>query len=230
MMPVTTSILERPVYGIGEAAAILGLRRDRAWAWLDGYERAGTRYPPVVRADQTGDEIVTWGEFVELGYLREYRRVGVPLQRLRPVVDELRTELGTPYPLAVARPYVYDKDLVLEVQERAGLPPAIAMVVRTGQTIALASCADRFFKKVEFEPGGAGEAIRLRPAGTTSPVVIDPLVRFGRPTVEGIATERLWELVDAGDAVDEIAEAYEIEPDLVRSAVAYEEQQRTLAA
>jgi uncharacterized protein (DUF433 family) len=146
------------------------------------------------------------------------------------VVDELRAELGTPYPLAVARPYVYDKDLVLEVQERAGLPPAIAMVVRTGQTIALACGADRFFKKVEFEPGGAEEAIRLRPAGKTSPVVIDPLVRFGRPTVEGIATERLWELVDAGDAVDEIAEAYEIEPDLVRSAVAYEEQQRTLAA
>jgi hypothetical protein len=64
---VTTSILERPVHGIGEAAAILGLRCDRAWAWLDGYERAGTRYPPVVRVDRTGDEIVTWGEFVELG-------------------------------------------------------------------------------------------------------------------------------------------------------------------
>lgn len=61
------SILERPVYNVGEAASLLGLRTDRARAWLDGYERAGTSYPPVIRAERSGDEIVTWGEFVELG-------------------------------------------------------------------------------------------------------------------------------------------------------------------
>ena len=41
------------------------------------------RYAPVIRPEPTGDDLVTWGEFVELGYLREYRRKGVPLQRLR---------------------------------------------------------------------------------------------------------------------------------------------------
>jgi hypothetical protein len=30
------SILERPVYGVSEAAGLLGLRADRARAWLDG--------------------------------------------------------------------------------------------------------------------------------------------------------------------------------------------------
>ena len=98
----TQSILERPVYGIGEAAGLLGLRTDRARARLDGYERAGTSYAPVIRPERTGDEVVTWGEFVELGYLREYRREDVPLQRLRPVIEELRRALGTPYPLATA--------------------------------------------------------------------------------------------------------------------------------
>ena len=65
------SILERTVYGIGEAAGLLGLRTDRARAWFDGHERAGTAYPPVIRAERTGDEIATWGGFVALGYLRE---------------------------------------------------------------------------------------------------------------------------------------------------------------
>ncbi|HVM15944.1 MAG TPA: hypothetical protein VM287_16665 [Egibacteraceae bacterium] len=32
----STSILERPVYGVSEAAGLLGLRADRARAWLDG--------------------------------------------------------------------------------------------------------------------------------------------------------------------------------------------------
>ncbi len=60
--------------------------------------------------------------------------------------------------------------------------------------------------------------------------MIDPLVRFGRPTVHGVATERLWELYDAGEAVDEIAVGYDMTEEFVRAAVAYDEQQRSLAA
>ena len=196
-------ILERPVYGPSEASGLLGFRADRARAWLDGYGRAGHLYPPVIRPEPTGDDIVTWGEFVELGYLREYRRKGVPLQRLRPVIDALREEFKTPYPLATAKPFVFGKELVLELQERNDLPGAIAIVIATGQTIALADEAKRFLKKVEFEPPGEGDVRRLRPAGQASPVVIDPLVRFGRPTVSGVATERLWELHDAGEDITE---------------------------
>lgn len=224
------SLLQRPVYGITEAAGLLGLRPDRTRAWLDGYERQGVSYPPVIRSEHTGDEIVTWGEFVELGYVREYRRKGVPLQRLRPVIDELRREFATPYPLATSRPYVYGKELVLELQERTDLPAAIAIVVRSGQQILLTDEAKRFFGKVEFDHAGAGEARRLLPAGQASPVVIDPLVRFGRPAVAGVATERLWELFDAGETLEEIADGYELMPHLVGAAVAYEEQLRSLAA
>jgi uncharacterized protein (DUF433 family) len=229
-----SSILERPVYGASEAAGLLGLRVDTLRRWLDGYERGGVVYPPVVREGATGEDVVTWGEFVELGYLREYRRKDVPLQRLRPVIDELRDEFDTPYPLATARPYVHDHELVLTVQEREDLPRALAIVVRTGQTIGLADEANRFFHKVEFDPNDAndpqGEVRRLRPAGKASPVTIDPLVRFGRPTVAGVATERLWELYDAGERVESLADAYEMPEDQIRAAVAYEEQLRSLAA
>lgn len=224
------SILERPVYGIAEAAGLLGLRPDRTWAWLEGDERQGVRYPPVIRAQPTGQDVVTWGEFVELGYLREYRRKGVPLQRLRPVIDELRREFATPYPLATAKPYVFGKELVLEVQERNDLPAPIAIVIRSGQQLLLAEDANRFFRKVEFDPPEQGDVRRIRPAGSTSPVVIDPLVRFGRPSVRGVATERLWELFDAGEAVEDIANGYDLPGELVRAAVAFEEQLRSLSA
>jgi uncharacterized protein (DUF433 family) len=223
------SILERPVYGVVEAAGLLGLRPDRTRAWLDGYEQRGVVYDPVVREKHSGDELVTWGEFVELSYLREYRRSGVPLQRLRPVIEELRREFGTPYPLATARPFVIDKELVLEIQERNDLPSTIAIVVRSGQEIMLADGANRFFRKVEFDPRGR-DAARVRPLGTVSPVVIDPLVRFGRPAVSGVATERLWELFDAGESVEEIAAGYELSVADVSAAIAYEEQFRSLAA
>ena len=224
------SILERPVYGLLQAASHLGLRRERVRAWLDGYERGGVSYPPVIRVEATRNDIVTWGEFVELGYLREYRRKGVPLQQLRPVIDKLRRELSTPYPLATAHPYISGRELVWEVQQREGLNPAIAIVVRTGQMVALTAEADRFVKKVEFNLGGLGEVWRIRPAGAASPVVMDPLVRFGQPTVEGVSTERLWELHDAGEALADIANDYDMEEGLVRAGVAYEEHQRSIAA
>ena len=230
MVTKKVSILERPVYGVVEAAGLLGLRPDRTRAWLDGYQRADVLYPPVIRPESTGDDIVTWGEFVELGYLREYRRKGVPLQRLRPVIDELRSVFQTPYPLATARPYVMGKELVLEVQERHDVPSAIAIVIRSGQQVLLADDANRFYRKVEFEAPEQGDVCRLYPAGQASPVVIDPLVRFGRPSVEGVSTERLWELFDAGESVADIAAGYELPQDHVRAAVAYEEQLRSLTA
>jgi uncharacterized protein (DUF433 family) len=224
------SILERPVYGVAEAAGILGLRPARARAWLDGYTRHGVAYPPVIRMEAAGEETVTWGEFVELGYLRSYRSKGVPLQRLRPVIDELRREFATPYPLATAKPFVLGKELVLELQERNDIPAAIAIVIRSGQHVLLAPEADRFLRKVEFDPPEGGDVRRMRPAGMASPVVIDPLVRFGRPAVSGVATERLWELFDAGESVAQIADGYQMAGELVSAAIAYEEQQRSLAA
>ncbi len=226
----TVSILERPVYGVAEAAGLLGLRPDRTRAWLDGYNRAGVFYDPVIRPEPTGDDVVTWGEFVELGYLREYRRKGVPLQRLRPVIEELRQEFSTPYPLATARPYILGRELVLEVQERNDLPAPIAIVVRSGQELMLTEDVNRFFKKVEFDPPERGDVRRIHPAGRASPVVIDPLVRFGRPSVGGVSTERLWELFDAGETIDEIVVGYGLPDSDVRAAIAYEEQLRSLAA
>ncbi len=224
------SVLDRPVYGLSEAAALLGLSRSRARAWLDGYDRNGVRYPPVVRSASTGGSVVSWGEFVELGYLREYRRKGMPLQRLRPVIEALREEFNSPYPLATAKPFVGGKELVMKLQEDSSIPQQIAIVVRSGQTVMLSREAERFLKKVSFDPPDDGDVCRLHPAGRTTPVVIDPLVRFGCPSVEGVAVERLWELHDAGEPVRQIAASYDMKHSLIDAAITYFEQQRMLAA
>ena len=50
-----------------------------------GYERNGVRYLPVIRKASTGAGIVTWGEFVELGYLRETGAPGcIPVTKSSP--------------------------------------------------------------------------------------------------------------------------------------------------
>jgi hypothetical protein len=59
------ALLDRPVYGMGQAARLLGLRPDGIRRWIDGYERQGKQYAPVIRERRTGVDFVTWGEFVE---------------------------------------------------------------------------------------------------------------------------------------------------------------------
>jgi uncharacterized protein (DUF433 family) len=222
-----TATLERPVYGVGQAAELLGLRQDKVRGWLDGYERRGVRYPPVIRESSTGRDTVTWGEFVELGYLREYRRARVSLQHIRPVIERLRQELGVRYPLAHARPLVYDHQLVLRIQEETNLDASLAIVIRSGQQLTLAPEVEAYLQKVEFTDH---VVVRVRPAGKTSPVVIDPEQSFGRPSVRGVATERIAELYRSGDSPEFLAEAYELPIADVNAAIAYETQLAATAA
>lgn len=151
------AVLDREVYTMSQAARLLGVQAATLRRWIDGYTRGGVDYEPVVRPRRTGGETVTWGEFVEAGYLREYRvRHRVSLQQLRPVVQMLRDRLGVPYPLAHARPFVANRDLVLDVQQEAGLAGELAMVVLHNGQLILAPGAEAFLQKVDFEPRGGG--------------------------------------------------------------------------
>jgi uncharacterized protein (DUF433 family) len=223
----TVTTLERPVYGVGQAAVLLGLRHDKVRGWLNGYERNGVSYPPVIREEPTAADTVTWGEFVELGYLREYRRARVTLQHIRPVIGRLREEFGVTYPLADARPFIYDRQLVLRIQEETELDRSLAIVIRSGQEIILAPEVESYLQKVEFTDD---VVTRLRPAGKTSPVVIDPEFSFGRPSIRGVATERIAELYRSGDTTEFLADVYQLSVEDIRAAIAYETQLAATAA
>lgn len=212
-------VLERPLYGFSEVDDLLDLAGGTARRWIDGYERHGRPYPPVIRAKTTGSESVTWGEFVETGLLAQYRDVGVPMQRLRPVVQALRKELGVPYPLAHARPLVLARELVIRVQEDVGLEDElqIAYAPRTGQYL-LTPRAAAFVDRIEWADDVAG-AIRAAP---DSPVTFDPLRSFGSPTVDGIRTDIIAELARSGESQERIATVYDLTPKLVRAAVDFE--------
>lgn len=222
------AMLERPVYGVGQAAELLGLGAPKVRNWLDGYQRGARMYPPVIREESTGSDFVTWGEFVELGYLREFRRAGVSLQRMRPVIEGLRQILGTKYPLAHHDLYVSHREVVVGLQKEHDVAPSAHMVLRTGQgVLELSDRAKAFLRKVEFDP----IAVRLMPAGKESPVRVDPDVAFGMPSVRAVSTERLFEAWSTEDEnIDWVARAYDLEPALVRAAVTYEETARSRAA
>jgi uncharacterized protein (DUF433 family)/transposase len=225
-MGKVVDLVNRPTYGLAQVDRLLGLPGGTARRWIDGYERAGKQYPPVVRESSTGDEIATWGEFVETRLLSEYRDAGVPLIRMRPAVEALRQELKVRYPLASARTWLRaeGRELVRVVQEKVGLDPHLALVVvDSGQVLCWSAEADSFRSAIDWSgKGDDAEPRRLRPVAGIDDVVVDPLRGFGEPVVRGVRTEIIAELIQAGESQDAIAEIYELPRSSVEAALRYE--------
>lgn len=223
------SLLDRPVYTFREVDRLLGLNQDTARRWIDGYRRGERSYPPIVREASTGDRWVTWGEFTETRLLSEYRDLDhIRIQKLRVVVETLRRELGTRYPLAYAQPFLQPqgREILLRAQQEADLGDDLIVVVRTGQLL-MTPRAERFVQSATYEPdpGSARPdeeiAVRFRADPRYPDIAIDPEQRSGRPTVAGrsILVTTLAEMVFAGDAVSQVAEWYDLSVDQVQQAV-----------
>jgi uncharacterized protein (DUF433 family) len=214
-------VLDREMYSEAEAARLLRVPQSTLHYWLDGGVYRGKRYRPIVRIDPRSDRTVTWAEFVEAGLLREYRKTHrVPMAELRAFIDVLRDRMGVPYPLAHERPFVADRQLVLEAQDESGLTPEYCLVAWASGQLILTPPSQSFVERIDWADDIAAAWRPHNEPGST--VRIDPNVRFGRPAVGGISTEAIWEQEDSGEDVPDIAETFGLSVSDVRWALAYE--------
>lgn len=221
-MSEPTDLLARPVYGMAQVDWVLRLYPGTARRWIDGYERAGKSYAPIVRLQQTGNEIVTWGEFTEARLLSEFRDAGIPIQRMRPAVEGLREQFDQLYPLAHALPYLEEKgrELVLKIQEQVELETQLQLVVVRNGQLVLTTQTDQFVRSVDF--GSKGIVERTHPLPDLKHVWLDPLRQFGEPTVRSVPTAVIAEQARAGGHPRLIAHLYELSEDQVWQAIRYE--------
>ena len=205
---MTIPVLDREMFSEAEAARLLRVSQSTLNYWLEGGERRGRTYRPVIRVDPRGERApVTWAEFVEAGLLRMYRqRHKVPMAELRAFIDRLRSEYGIPYPLADRRPFVADRQLMHDAQDAAQLDPEFCLVAEVRGQFVLTAPSDEYFHRVTWD---GDNAVGWRPHDVPeSPVRMDPDLRFGKPAVHGISTEAIWEHADGGESDSEIAEAF----------------------
>ncbi|WP_298795645.1 DUF433 domain-containing protein [uncultured Pseudonocardia sp.] len=223
----TPTVLDREMYSEAEAARLLRLPQSTLNYWLEGGERRGRLYRPVIRVEPRGERApVTWAEFVEAGLLRTYRRRhNVPMAELRAFIDRLRDRYGVPYPLADRRPFVVDLQLVHEAQDEAQLQADFCLVAEVRGQFVLTAPSDEHFHRVTW---ANDIAVAWRPHDDAgSPVRCAPDQRFGRPAVGGISTEVIWEHSVGGEDDEEIAEAFDLALSDVEWALAYEKPFRT---
>lgn len=210
------------MYTEAQAARLLRLAQPTLHYWLEGGGRRGKTYKPIIRVEATGSNRVTWAEFIEAGLVRQYRRIHqIPMTELRAVIEYLREELGVPYPLAHARPFVSGRQLLMAAQDEAGLDPNFALVAPVSGQYLLLPAAERFYQRVTW--GEDDTAQQWRPDDRPdSPVTIHPDLRFGSPSVGGISTEILYEQSESGEDEEDLAETFGLTVPQVRWAISYE--------
>jgi len=220
-------VLDRELYSVREAARLLRLPPSKLRRWLDGAKVSGQPYPPVIREAPTGSDVVTWAEFVEAGFLAEYRSRRVSLQHMRPMIDAMRRDFHVPYPLARFEPAIDkpSRQLVLDAQDAVDLPDQLWLVRRVGKRNGYwqtqwADPMRQFLDKVHYNTQAVAD--RLYPLGKSRRVVIDPAMVFGIPQVKGVRTETIAEaLAESGDE-QAIADTWGLELQDVKAAIQWE--------
>ena len=222
------ALLDRPSYLFWEVDRLVGLPAGTARRWINGYQRSGKRYAPILREQPSSDEWVTWGEFVEARILAEFRDQRVPTTKLRAAVDRLRYEYQVAYPLALMRPY-------LEAEQRRLLiddgPDRGKRDLITGQRI-LDSGTAVALSAVPAQDASGELFVAELPLDADFPTIwTNPDRMSGQPTVgrRRIAAVTVAGMVEAGESDIDVAMAYNISPENVRDAVKYARKYRLAA-
>lgn len=219
-----TSMLDREIYLYAEVDRLIGRSGGTARRWINGYERSGTAYPPILRVTPRDTEWATWGEFVEARILAEYRDDNIPTARLRGAIEGLRRLYDIDYPLAHLRPYlaVHERDLTISGEE-VGLSEA-EMIVRTGQRLLFGSGRDLILHaSLAQDERGEKVVSELRPDPDFSEIVISPDRYSGQPTFVGrrVSVATIAGMANAGERPEDLAADYGLSLAQVQSAVAY---------
>lgn len=216
------NLLDRDLYTMSQADRLLGLSAGTSRRWINGYVRNGKQHDPLVRESPTNSEMVTWGEFVEARLISEYRRQGVTVFRMRPAIMALRQEYEANYPLAMAQPFLSaeNRELVMEIQRRTNLDPALRFVIRSGQVILPSLELMRFQSAADYSKDSGYQSVVQR-FQLSKHIVLDPKYSSGEPTVSGrrLRVDTITEAIVSGMSPEDVADTWKISIDAVEEAV-----------
>lgn len=208
-----------PAYSIADAARYARAKPQTVSYWHNSYARVG----PVLPGKARGAPL-SYLQLVEVAFVATFRSLGVSIQRIHHARDYLAQTFQTEHPFAELRLKTEGKHVLLDLRdvERDAEIGRLIVADAAGQIAWRDVIADRF---AEFIYEG-DLAIRWHVRGPDSPVVIDPRVSFGAPTIRGVPTWVIKGRAQAGEPIEDIEEDFGLDRDEVIQALEFEGIQR----
>lgn len=147
--------------------------------------------------------------FAEAYVLSAFRRAGVPLQRIRPAVRVLSSEIGLEHALASKRLYTDGAEVLYDYAVKRDEGEILDLVVIRTQQRQFSDLVKEYLKRIHYGGDGWAASVEL-PTYRTAGVVVDPNVAFGLPLIAngGARVEDLVDRFQAGDSLAELADDF----------------------
>ena len=215
------SVLGRGIYDLSEAARYAELHPNRVVSWFR--PRGHMLDQPVFSSDYAAlgmPRMVSFLNLIEILVVGQFRKSDVPLSEIRTAYDILRVDLKTDYPFSHRYLYAHGGKIFAKVVEEMGKTVLYEVVKRQGFSEELMK---EHLEHIDYsKTSNLAERWRIARG-----IVIDPSISFGRPTVEGRATETLV-LAKAFSANNEdagfVGELFGVSRVDVENAVAFEKR------
>lgn len=224
-------LLDRPTYLYAEVDRLVGVRPGTSRRWINGYERGGRHYAPILRTRPEPTEWATWGEFVETRMLSELRDRSVRTANIRAAVEQLRERFAINYPLAHLAPYLTAQRGEVALRSADSENTDTLEVVRTGQLIL--ESARPVFERATLANDSDGRKFAAEVALDPDfpDIIVNPDRLSGQPTFNGrrIAIATIAGMVSAGEAPADIAADYSLSLTQVDEAVQYARKHKLAA-
>jgi uncharacterized protein (DUF433 family) len=216
-----------PLYTVADVALIVGAPSSTIGEWANGrvsqrIDGQGTVVagPVITRlgASVGREPSIPFVGLAEALVLAAVRRSGVPMQRVRPALSRLQSEIGLHHALASRKLYTDGAEILFDVGERSAEPSDARevrrlVVVRNGQHV-FTDVVAAYLQRIQYGDDGYANLIRV-PAYENADVVADPTRSFGAPIFErgGARVDDVLERFWAGENLSDLAEDFGVPVD-----------------
>jgi uncharacterized protein (DUF433 family) len=210
-----------PIYQVGEVARYAHISPQTVAAWHKAESRTN-----LTLSEKDAGEALSYLQLIEVAVVAAFREWGVSLQRIRAAREYVKVEFKTEFPFAAYKFKTDGESLLLDYQQiegRRGKGKLLEANASKGQ-LAWDDIIGQRLKEFDYERGRGAKAlaIRWRVDGNASPIVIDPQIAFGTPTISGTPTWIVRERWDAGESIDDISYDFRLKKVDVSRALAFE--------
>lgn len=200
-----------PAYRIAAAARYAELSSQTVSRW---HRESGTGAAGM--PERKPREALSYLQLIEVAVVAAFRGKGVSLQKIRGAREYAAQMFEKEFPFAQVEFARAGRELLLELGDVLPGEKGAVVASQWGQR-----AWDEFLPEFDYE--GDGLATRWFVRGKDCPVLIDPRLSFGAPTVRGVPTWAIKGRREAGETIDEIVDDFNLKPDDVRAALAFED-------
>ncbi|MDR5701163.1 DUF433 domain-containing protein [Agromyces aerolatus] len=197
-----------PTYSQADVAQIIRASSSTVQRWATGYGTATRFQRPLISGVQRGHGLtVPFIGLAEAFVLNAFRKAGLPMQRIRPAVEVLKSELGIEYALASNRLLTDGAEILYRTED----PLDRRLIVVRNHHAVFTEVVEDYLRHIDFGPLGYADQVHL-PQYPGLDVSVRPNINGGQPTLtgSGVPVDAVLGRVRAGEPPTDVAVDYNL--------------------